>query len=97
MDCRTAFCGDGIVDSSEGCDGDNRCTAQCTVRPFLSTTEGVLTLFGTILLVLLGAAGYVFRVWLKALLTGSKMATGPVSLDDIPLDELEMPWHNWDK
>jgi len=24
-------------------------------------------------------------------------ATGPVSLDDIPLDELEMPWHNWDK
>jgi hypothetical protein len=20
----------------------------------------------------------------------------PVSLDDIPLDELEMPWHRWD-
>jgi len=24
--------------------------------------------------------------------------SGPgVSLDDIPLDELEMPWHKWDK
>jgi hypothetical protein len=97
MDCRVAFCGDGIVDTPERCDGNERCTAQCTVRPLLSTTGGVLSLFGTILFVLLCIAGYVFRTRLKALFTGSTIAAGPTSLDDIPLDELEMPWHNWEK
>ncbi|OGJ59992.1 hypothetical protein A2881_03855 [Candidatus Peribacteria bacterium RIFCSPHIGHO2_01_FULL_55_13] len=86
-----------MVDETEGCDGSDRCTAQCTVRPFLSTSEGILTIFGTILFALLGAAGYVFRTRILALINGTNVATGPVSLDDIPLDELEMPWHNWDK
>jgi hypothetical protein len=39
----------------------------------------------------------VFRRGLKALLKGGKASAGPTSLDDIPLDELEMPWHNWKK
>jgi hypothetical protein len=67
------------------------------VRPFLSTTEGILTLFGSLLTVLIAVAGYVFRSRIMALVKGGKAVTGPVSLDDIPLDELEMPWHNWDK
>jgi cysteine-rich repeat protein len=96
-DCHLAYCGDGVVDTGEGCDGDERCTPACTLRPFLSTSEGILTLFGSILMVLLTVAGYVFRARIIAFVKGSKAVTGPVSLDDIPLDELEMPWHNWDK
>jgi cysteine-rich repeat protein len=96
-DCRFSFCGDGVKDETESCDGGELCTPSCTLRPFLSTTEGILALFGSLLTVLIAIAGYVFRTRIAALIKGTTAVTGPVSLDDIPLDELEMPWHNWDK
>jgi len=37
-----------------------------------------------------------FRRHLRSLFTFSnKLSVPGVSLDDIPLDELEMPWHKW--
>jgi len=50
--------------------------------------------------VLLALLGFFFRTQLLAFFKHTKKnmaASAAVSLDDIPLDELEMPWHKWDK
>lgn len=83
-----------MTDAFEDCDGGDRCTVQCTRIPFTQTTPGVIAIVGGGLLALLSTLAYVFRTQIKGLF--KKGTVGPVSLDDIPLDELEMPWHKWE-
>lgn len=104
IDCRAAFCGDGVLDSDEQCDGGEECDASCrTLRPaasgiIQSGTAKSLALPGAILLGTFGITlviAYVFRRQLHTLIAqtaGEKIARG---LDDIPLDEIEMPWQKW--
>jgi hypothetical protein len=42
---------------------------------------------------LLAAAGYIFRKTIATLL--KPIRHGVPSIDDIPLDEIEMPWRQW--
>jgi hypothetical protein len=63
---------------------------------FIERHAAALTSTGVGLLLLLLIGSVVFRRRLSTLLSASKRTVGAaVSLDDIPLDELEMPWHKW--
>lgn len=98
--CRKAVCGDQVVDKGELCDGIKDCAPDCsavlkssapvqTLPPF--TLYGIaLATFGSF-----GVIAYILRKRLHSLISkfaGEKVAQ---SLDDIPLDEIEMPWHKW--
>ncbi len=95
-DCRRPFCGDGVRDEEEECDGSDDCTQACTRS--LSVLHGaagavassvVLAIFGT-----LASLGYVFRKMVFGRIKVRPRGGGPLrSIDDIPLDEIEMPWH----
>jgi len=65
---------------------------------FVEQYSTALTSTGVAVLVISFVLSIVFRRRLFSLFSLSKKVSGPgVSLDDIPLDELEMPWHKWDK
>lgn len=94
-------CDDG---DNNGTDG-NLCTASCeTLKPaatsMIASTTGGMSPFApyAIVLALVGGAGvlaYLFRSKLHSLVSsvaGEKVAQ---SIDDIPLDQIEMPWHKW--
>jgi len=84
------------VDSSEECDGGNACTDTCSSIAFIERYTTELSVAGAVLALLITVIGVVFRRRLGSLFAFSKKVSGPgVSLDDIPLDELEMPWHKW--
>lgn len=101
-DCRRARCGDKVVDENEQCDGGDACGPECTVLklaapdisgesdfPFLSVALAA-AVFG-----LMAVLAYVFRKNLHpviAQVAGEKVAE---SIDDIPLDQIEMPWQKW--
>lgn len=99
-DCSAPRCGDAVVDNGEECDGGEACTADCTrvktFAAFLDDTPG--TGKAAIALSVLGAAlvlAFVFRAIVHRFVTrvaGEEVAR---SIDDIPLDEIEMPWHSW--
>ena len=91
-----AFCGDGVVDDIEECDSSDGCTAECAYPTFMAA-HGNSIWGGSLGFLLLGGGifGFIFR---RKLLDLSKKAADTVrelSIDDIPLDELEMPWHKW--
>ena len=85
-----------MVDSSEECDGGSSCTEECLSISFVERYAAALSSVGATLILLLLVAGVLFRRRLIGFLSLSKKGAGAaVSLDDIPLDELEMPWHKW--
>lgn len=111
MDCRAPRCGDRIVDADEQCDNGDKngtdgdsCSAQCeNLKPaasVVSLTSGGLSPAApyAIVLAIIGAAGigaFLFRKKLHTLVSsfaGEKIAQ---SIDDVPLDQIEMPWHKW--
>jgi cysteine-rich repeat protein len=100
-DCRMPRCGDRVVDEGEVCDGGELCASDCSALksaapdamgstfPFLPVGIGIGG-FG-----LLAVLAFAFRKRLHPII--AKVAGEDVanSIDDIPLDQIEMPWHNW--
>jgi len=97
--CKRASCGDGVVDAGEQCDGTDRCTPECKQMTFLKANAGPITGVIAALLIIFAGVGIVFRKKFLGLVASFRKKEGKpaASLDDIPLDELEMPWHKWDK
>lgn len=111
MDCRAPRCGDRIMDADEQCDdGDKNgtdgstCSLSCAdlksaAGAFIKKTGGMSEnapyAIGLALLGGTGVLAYLFRSKLHSLVSsvaGEKIAQ---SIDDIPLDQIEMPWHKW--
>jgi len=95
-----SVCGNGIVEDGEECDGGDSCSHECTVIHFFSTLTGKIVL-GTTAAAVTFLIVLMMRIVLKKLIPVLRKkvmrnADGSVSLDDIPLDELEMPWHRWE-
>ncbi len=98
--CTVARCGDNVVDNGEQCDGGDLCTADCTrlksaATLLTDTTTGgktaiVLSIIGSLLVLAFVFRAIVHRFVRKV--AGEDVAR---SIDDIPLDEIEMPWHKW--
>lgn len=98
LDCSMPRCGDRAVDRNEECDGSPDCSSDCRLVSGITQwrnralfTGGV---FGGAAAILSGLGvfyrrrvGKFFHAWTKKSI--------PKSLDDIPLDEIEMPWHKW--
>lgn len=99
-DCSAPRCGDTVVDNGEECDGGESCTKECTrvksIGSLISDTPGAgkaaiaLSVFGALLIAVFVLRRFVHRVVKHV--AGEDVAR---SIDDIPLDEIEMPWHNW--
>jgi len=101
MDCSLPFCGDGVVDGNEECDGGELCANDCVLLKSAAGTEPPMAGGFMSYAVILGLFGFVAIVafamrkevhGLVSKVAGEKVAR---SIDDIPLDEIEMPWHNW--
>lgn len=106
MDCSAHHCGDGVVDSGEECDPAGQagstedCRDDCTFSSVVVSRDGKTndggTLFGSLLLSSLAlTATFLFvlrNYWLAPLKVLWKKHQG---LDDIPLDQIEGPWHKW--
>lgn len=99
--CRMPRCGDQIIDKGETCDGGDACGPDCTAlkpaAPVSSTTDFPLfpVAAGTGFFGMAAVSLYLFRKNLHpivAKVAGDKVAD---SLDDIPLDQIEMPWQKW--
>lgn len=102
-DCRMPRCGDSIVDQGEQCDGGDSCGSDCkTLKP--AAYETILS-GGSFPFIPVGIAlgsfgvlavlAFVFRKQMHpviAKVAGEKIAD---SIDDIPLDQIEMPWQKW--
>lgn len=99
-DCSAPRCGDGVPDNGEECDGGDSCTNECVrvkaFAAFINDTPGLgkmaiaLSGFGALLVLLFVLRRIVHRAVKHV--AGENVAK---SIDDIPLDEIEMPWHNW--
>lgn len=99
-DCSAPRCGDGVVDRGEQCDGGELCTADCVrlksaAELITGTSVGgktaiLLSLAGGVLVLLFLFRAIVHRFVRRV--AGEDVAR---SIDDIPLDEIEMPWHKW--
>ncbi len=99
--CLAAYCGDNVKDEGEECDGSMDCTPDCkvfhaaaptiTLNPSSGAPIAIgLSIFGSLALI-----AFVLRKQLHRLVghfAGEQVAR---SIDDIPLDEIEMPWHPW--
>jgi hypothetical protein len=99
-----AHCGDKIVDSGEECDGGDLCSPDCKIlkaaAPLITADNGGVSGLAIFAIALAGfgsvaVAAYVLRKQLHlvvAHVAGEKVAQ---SLDDVPLDQIEMPWQKW--
>lgn len=103
-DCQLAHCGDGVIDTGEECDGSDGCTSQCTIAPLSGGRTRMMFVSiasaGTVLLFVI--LGIIFRTQIAEFLRKSGKGKSGMggkgalrSIDDIPLDEIEMPWHSW--
>jgi len=98
--CAAPRCGDAVVDNGEECDGGDACTADCSrvksIAGFLEDTPGAGK--AAIALSVLGGAlvlAFVFRAIVKRFVHKVAGEEAARSIDEIPLDEIEMPWHTW--
>jgi cysteine-rich repeat protein len=100
-DCRMPRCGDGVVDAGEQCDGGDQCDALCAnLKPAASEMEGTLPPYAPYGVALAGfgitsVLAYIFRKKLHILVAKTAGENIARSIDDIPLDEIEMPWQKW--
>ncbi len=102
--CQLPHCGDRVTDSDEDCDGSEECSKECkavhaaapALPPASSISGGAILLIlgGTGFLGMLGAIAYFARGKFGKRI-GKVVRKGIASIDDIPLDEIEMPWHRW--
>ncbi len=107
MDCKAPTCGDSIVDADEQCDNGaqngkagNACTLTCEKLKSAASITGATSPYLPMAVPLaivgsLGVLAYLFRKSLHTFISkiaGEKVAA---SIDDVPLDEIEMPWHKW--
>lgn len=99
-DCRAARCGDDVIDEGEACDGGDLCTADCEQLKSAASLVIDTSSAGKIAIALSFLGGFLVLAFLfRALVhrfvrhvAGENVAR---SIDDIPLDEIEMPWHKW--
>lgn len=99
-DCTAPRCGDSVTDDGEECDGGDRCTSECarskSFAGFVIDTPGLgkaamfLSLLGGVLVLAFVLRRVLHRVVKQV--AGEHIAR---SIDDIPLDEIEMPWMKW--
>ncbi len=99
-DCTAPRCGDHVTDNGEECDGGDSCTNECvrikSFGGFIVDTPGLgkaaifLALLGGVLVIAFVLRRLLHRVVKKV--AGEDIAR---SIDDIPLDEIEMPWMKW--
>jgi len=101
-DCRSARCGDGLKDEGEECDGGIECSVECKVLKAAAPVDVSWDIpgfaWGAIGLAGLGSAAmlaFVFRKNLHSLIARTAGESAAQALDDIPLDQIEMPWHKW--
>ncbi len=101
-DCRAPRCGDGVVDGKEECDGEENCDVDCKIfKPAAplhvdwQLPDGALFGIATALFGTIAVLAFVFRKNLHTLIAKTAGETIARSIDDIPLDEIEMPWHRW--
>lgn len=102
MNCRAAYCGDRVMDTGEECDGGAECSSMCQktgpvtatiIDPNTRTNSTIVIQAIVGALVILGSIiGYLFRRKLLALVGIKRPAK---DIDDIPLDQIEMPWNKW--
>ena len=97
-DCKAPYCGDQVKDSSEQCDGGPDCYADCTLKNAHALVIGGTGATGLIILgtltIGIGVGAFFLRKKLGKLF-GAFAKGAAKSIDDIPLDEIEMPWHKW--
>lgn len=106
LSCKKAFCGDYVMDQGEECDGTAACTLDCKLRdgiiqpvgdvggPGLNSSQ-ISIVIGAIVAAAASIAGVVYRKVLFGLAKRLFSKTGARSIEDIPLDQIEMPWHKW--
>ncbi len=106
--CRFPSCGDGVIDDGEQCDGGANCL-QCRRRTVAAQSSSVAAhAAAPVVQSASGGAGKAVGITLGsmgvlsvggALMLRRKIAKAlkpaPASIDDIPLDQIEMPWHKW--
>ncbi len=101
VSCLAPFCGDGVTDGAEECDGGDACSDGCTALKAAAGTDFTgdpgampwavtLGLFGFI-----AVAAFAMRKEIHGLVSKVAGEKAARNIDDIPLDEIEMPWHNW--
>lgn len=99
-DCTAPRCGDNVTDNGEECDGGDRCTNECVrIKSFgalFTDTPGAgkaaiaLSLGGALLVFI-----FIFRAIVKRVVRHVAGDEAARSIDEIPLDEIEMPWMKW--
>lgn len=101
-DCREPRCGDAVTDEGEQCDGGEDCDESCKLLKPAAPVDVDWELPGYapygIALAIFGAAAvlaFVFRKKLHEVVANAAGEEVARSIDDIPLDEIEMPWHRW--
>lgn len=96
MDCRLPRCGDNVKDADEQCDGEENCDSDCRLLKGAAAADAsaMRGIFG-VGLALFGIASvlaFIFRKKLHSLIAKAAGEEIARSIDDIPLDEIEMPW-----
>ena len=88
-----------MIDGGEECDGGEDCSNACTVVSIWENTNWPLV-GGMVGMAGLGGGGVLLLRNMKKVKKSKPSkptpADSPASIDDIPLDELEMPWHKWE-
>ena len=108
MDCSAPRCGDGVTDANEQCDdgarnGKNgdKCSESCQILQPVASVTSSNTLPVTPIATGLASLGaltivvYLLRKKIHGVVSKVAGEKAAKTIDDIPLDEIEMPWHNW--
>ena len=110
--CVAASCGDRVIDSEEECDGADTCNDECQIMMIWKILGTWHTMTGAAVLAIVGLGSIVFAAVRKYRqskypdVVTKKSTKAPAdtkktgwfsSLDNVPLTELELPWHKWGK
>jgi len=107
LDCSVPRCGDNVIDTVEECDGGDNCTDKCQIMMIWKILGAWQTMTIVAIFASIAIASFVIAAWRKFITLKSPSAkkgkSGKTkgglfsSLDDVPLTELELPWHKWGK